>query len=258
MIARPLTLDAAHGTRLIAQGLRLDRDDPALWVLDRPEFVFQLHQADIAAGADALLTCTFGASSERLTQLNRRTDQDAVHRAAVELARAAAGPDRLVIGDIGPHSDPKDNARRAEAMLEAGADALLLETYPSELAIAALSGWAGRRGIRVWVSLYEWPEPVEPIAQRLAELGAEAIGTNCRTDLQTLAGLARRLQGASGLPILVKPSGGLPGQPPIAPEAMARLVPDWLEAGARLIGSCCGSTSDHVSAIRQAISVCRF
>src|SRR3954470_1098837 len=94
----PLLLDAALGTRLIARGLDPARDDPALWNLDRPDDVLDLHRRDVAAGADALLTNTFGATRLTLARLGRSDAVVEINRRAVALARQAAGPDRFVLG----------------------------------------------------------------------------------------------------------------------------------------------------------------
>src|SRR5581483_10567116 len=87
----PILMDAAMGTRLIARGLDLAHDDPCLWCLDRPDEVLDIHRRDVAAGADAVLTNTFGANRLTLDRLGRSADVVAINRRAVELARAAAG-----------------------------------------------------------------------------------------------------------------------------------------------------------------------
>src|SRR5262249_8351391 len=98
-----LVLDAALGTRLIAQGLRIEDDDPCLWNVTRPSAVLAIHRRDIAAGAEALLTNTLGANRHALARLRRRTPDPAVlNRAAVVLARRAAVHGVFVIGSIGP------------------------------------------------------------------------------------------------------------------------------------------------------------
>src|SRR5829696_8699488 len=92
----PLLLDAAMGTRLMARGLDLAHDDPCLWNLDRPDEVLDIHRRDLRAGSDAVLTNTFGANRLSLRRLGRSDQVAAINHRAVELARQAAGPDRLV------------------------------------------------------------------------------------------------------------------------------------------------------------------
>src|SRR5579859_5094964 len=93
---RPLVLDAAMGTRLVAAGLDLNADDPALWNRTHPELVRAVHRRDIAAGADAILTNTFGANRCWLDRFGAAQIAAELNRAAVALAQAEAGPDRYV------------------------------------------------------------------------------------------------------------------------------------------------------------------
>jgi methionine synthase I (cobalamin-dependent) len=102
LLARPLVLDAAMGTRLIDRGLDLRSEDPALWNLSNPDSIGSIHRADIAAGADAVVTNTFGANRVWLARYGREADVTAINRQAVAIARDAAGPDRFLLGSIGP------------------------------------------------------------------------------------------------------------------------------------------------------------
>ncbi len=127
---RPLVLDAALGTRLLAQGLDLSRDDPCLWCLDHPEAVLTLHQQDHQAGADVLFTNTFGASRANLARLGRANDANALLRAAVSLARQASGPDGFVAGSLGPvpNENIREYQRQVNALVDLDVDFLILET----------------------------------------------------------------------------------------------------------------------------------
>ena len=109
---RVLVMDSAMGTRLIARGLDLRSDDPALWNLSRPEDVLDCHARDVSAGADVLLANTFGANRPNLDRLGRSSDLLAINRRAVALAREAAGPGRFVLGSIGPAAAGNDPTKR--------------------------------------------------------------------------------------------------------------------------------------------------
>ncbi len=247
---RPLVLDAAMGTRLIARGLDLAADDPCLWALDRPEDVLDLHRRDLDAGADAVLADTFGANRRWLARFGREDDWAAVNRAAVALARRAAGPDRFVIGSIGPYDAGAEDERlvreQAVALAESGADALILETHGETLARTRVPNVRKAVDLPILVSLCDsgW---VGDLA------GVAAVGCNC------LAGMGRAEQalgayvGRSSPPLLAMPSAGLPGEEPESPEAFAAGVPRLLALGVRLIGGCCGTTEAHVAAIRGAV-----
>lgn len=251
----PVLLDAAMGTRLIARGLDLARDDPAGWVVDRPAEVLEIHRQDVRAGADAVLTATFGANRAWLARYGLADRAALLNRRAVGLARLAVGPDGFVLGSIGPTAsdDPDALREQAGALVGSGVDAFLLETHRLDQALRALAILA-LDGPPVLASLFDWPDPVAGSARALADAGAAAIGTNCRVGMAPALRLARSLRAACDLPILVKPSAGLAGSDPETPESFAAAVPELLGLGVRLIGGCCGTTAAHVAALRTALS----
>jgi 5-methyltetrahydrofolate--homocysteine methyltransferase len=251
---RPILLDAAMGTRLIARGLDLAADDPSLWVLDRPEVVLQVHRMDVEAGSEALVTNTFGANRGWLARFGRGDEVRSLNRRAVELARIAAGPGRHLLGSIGPTASdhPESLREQAEALLEAGVDALLLETHRLDQAEVAL------RRLRdlpspILASLFDWPEPVASGARRLIDGGALAIGANCQPGMAPALALVRRLRAACDHPLLIQPSAGPPGSTLESPGAFGAAVPELLALGVRLVGGCCGTTEAHVSALKSAL-----
>jgi 5-methyltetrahydrofolate--homocysteine methyltransferase len=250
----PILLDAAMGTRLIARGLDLGTDDPARWVIHHPLEVYQIHRRDVAAGAEGLLTNTFGANRAWLARFGDADETVPINRQAVFAARRAGGPDRFVIGSIGPTASdhPEALVEQAEALLERGADALLLETHRLDQAEAAL-GRLRDLPIPILASLFDWPDSIEESAHRLIDRGAVAIGANCQVGMAPALALARKLRAAVDHPLLIKPSAGLPGSSLESPEAFAEAVPELLSLGVRLIGGCCGTTEAHVAALRQAI-----
>ena len=232
----PILLDAAMGTRLIARGLDPSRgDDPCLWNLARPDDVLAVHRLDIAAGSDALLTNTFGANRRWLTRLGRGDEVRAINARAVALARdAAAG--RLVIGSIGPTADAAAAAEQIDAL--DGVDAILFETLgPSGPPVEGLGG------LPIIASYLDEAE-IPP--------GVVAVGCNC-LDLGATAGILESLADKTALPLLAKPSAGLPGGPMNSPADFAAAVPGWLRRGVRLMGGCCGATERHIAALRRAI-----
>lgn len=254
MARGPLVLDAAMGTRLIARGLDLSGDDPALWNLSHPGVVRAIHARDVAAGSDAVVTNTFGANRCWLARYGRAGEVAAINRRAVELAREAVGPGRFVLGSIGPTASEFPDASRAqaEALAVSGVDALLFETHTLEHAERALGQVGGTDFLPLLVCLLDWPaSPAEP-ARRLAGLGAAALGANCQRGMEPALRLAEALHRATDLPLIFKPGAGLPGEPPASPGSFARAVPELEALGARLIGGCCGTTEAHVVALRSA------
>ena len=252
----PLVLDAGLGTRLMARGLVPRFDDPALWNLDRPEEVLAIHCRDVAAGAGAILTNTFGANFFWLDRFGRGAMVEPVNQRAVKLAREAAGPARFVIGDIGPSAARREGAavKQAAILVDAGVDALFLETFQFAEAERILRDL--RRTLTVQIpllaSLWEWPERPGAAARRLRDAGANVIGMNCVPGIDAAIEFALRLAGKTECPLLVKPSAGRPGRPEDEPAAFAAAVPRLLDHGVRLLGGCCGTSDAHVAALADA------
>jgi 5-methyltetrahydrofolate--homocysteine methyltransferase len=253
---RPLLLDSAMGTRLIALGLDLHVDDPAVWNLTHPEHVLEQHRRDVSSGSGAVLTNTFGANRCWLAKFGRAGAVESINRRAVELARLAAGPGRFVLGDLGPTAAGLAGAavEQAAILVDAGVDALCFETFKAaDLESVLLELAAGPRApIPLLVSLWEWPEPPDSTARRLIELGASVIGMNCQAGIEAAVAFAERMDRIVACPLLVKPGAGDPGRPDGSPGSFAAAVPRLLEHNVRLLGGCCGTTDRHVAALRAA------
>lgn len=259
----PLLLDAAMGTRLIARGLDLSHDDPALWNVDHPEVVAEIHQLDIAAGSDALTTNTFGANANWLKRFGRADEVDRINQVACMMARTAAGPDRFVIGCIGPTAigvDGDDQALIHQALLlgDGGVDALILETnLASDHLDGVVSLLHSLDGLPIILSfaLVVDDNPLPKIDSELAN-GLFAVGWNCIPPDRAV-GLPDRLDRPIGYPLSLQPSGpwagtGAPDEP--SPGLIARLV----RRGVRLFGGCCGTTEADIIALRNALGPSRI
>lgn len=249
---QPILLDAGLGTRLIALGLEPGRDDPSLWNLQYPERVQRLHQADRDAGAQAIVTNTFGANRCWLDRFGGQGQVEAINRAGVRLARGAAGGG-LVFGSLGPTATEEEMAlvEQAEALLDAGVDALLIETVVPTQGVRALTWLRGRCGQPLFVSL-RGLEPGEPLVNarawgsRLPSMGADAIGVNCVEPAGLNALLAELADGAA-VPLLARPSR-LPAQngETSTPSMFARAVVSGLPDGVWALGGCCGTNADDL------------
>lgn len=259
----PLLADAAMGTRLIAQGLDLASDDPALWNLTHPEAVAEVHRRDRAAGAQVLLTNTFGANRVWLARFGRAGEVAEINRRAVELARIAAheaefAPDSAayVLGSIGPTASgfPGAYEEQIEALCEAGVDALLFETHLLNEALGGLRAARGRTDLPIVVSLLIWPVPLYETTAELADNGARVLGANCMEGMWKAFLLARRLREVTSLPLVMKPNAGPPGREPVSPASFAEHVPGLLRCRVRLLGGCCGTDERHLAALAQALA----
>jgi 5-methyltetrahydrofolate--homocysteine methyltransferase len=282
---RPLLCDGATGTQLQSMGLAPGACGE-LWNSSAPDRVRELHRRYLAAGADLLTTNTFGGNS---FVLGNHGAADRVHElnvAAARLAREIAGDAAWVLGDIGPFGGmleplgdtlPEDAERafraQAAALLEGGADAILVETMsdPAELTLAVQAARAA--GAPLIVATYAFQKSAvglrtmmgttvaAAVAAALAA-GADVVGANCGTELSLTdyEKLAAELAAAAqGKPVIVQPNAGSPilrdGKISYAESAaqFATAAPRLLAAGARIVGGCCGSTPEHIAAMRPIL-----
>jgi methionine synthase I (cobalamin-dependent) len=246
----PILLDAAMGTRLIALGLDLTVEDPSSWVLDHPDQILAIHRRDVEAGSDAVLTNTFGANRAWLARYGLADRASEINREAARLARVAAGPDRLVLGSIGPttSADPDALRDQARTLTEGGVDALILETHRIDQALAVLSHLSRASSPPILASLYIWPEPIAETVEALVSAGASAIGVNCMSGMGPALRLAHQLREACDLPLVIKPSPG-----GTSPDEFARSIPDVIALGETLIGGCCGSDETYIAAMKRRL-----
>jgi methionine synthase I (cobalamin-dependent) len=254
--SKPVVLDAGMGTRLLAMGLDPRSDDPALWNLSRSDEVLAIHQRDVAAGAGAVLTNTFGANRFWLERLGQGGVVESVNRCGVALARSATWPGAFVIGDIGPTAACAEGAAAEQAaiLVDAGADALILETFrfPEVESVLHDVRRAVPAQVPVIVSLWQWPDDPVPVARRMRDSGANVLGLNCQPGIEAAVAFAKRLGSHAGCPLLVKPSTDGTKCPDQEPHAFAAAVPRLLAHNVRMLGGCCGTSDAHVAALAAA------
>ncbi len=270
-----MILDGSMGALLQNRGLPAGYA-PDLWNLERPEAIVGVQREYVKAGADVLLTNTFGASRRRLAEYDAHGRLKEINKAAVANARAAAeGADVLVAGDVGPCGTtvqpfgeiPFEEAyeiflEQARALVEAGVDLLAIETMfdlqEMKAAVMACNEVRGRIPLLAFMTftqdgLTDTGTNPETAAAALEGLGVDVVGANCSTGPEHMLPVVRRLARATRLPIAVQPNAGLPVQRggvtifPMTAEEMAEYVPRFYEAGATLIGGCCGTTPDYVA-----------
>jgi methionine synthase I (cobalamin-dependent) len=256
--SRPILLDGGMGTRLIARGLDLKRENTSSWILSRPDQVCAIHDADLSAGSEAILTNTFDANRHGLSPYGLDDRVGEINLRAVALARRCAGSGRFVLGDLGYCPAPKALAEQAAILLDCGVDALILETITNREIADAIEAMGVPAGIPLLVSVYAWERGEHRLTSWLIDRGVSAIGVNCRSCEEASFLLEEiREDVPEGFPLLVKPSASDDDYPPRPPATFAALVPRWLELGARLLGGCCWTTEAHVAAMRSAIDEAR-
>lgn len=282
---RVLVGDGGMGTMLQAAGLA-PGESPERWNIERPDAIGAVNRAYLKAGAELLETNTFGGTPTRLETHGLADRCAEINRAAAETARAVAGDDALVLGSIGPTGallrplgplspDAAYDAflRQADALAKGGADALCVETMTdiTEACLAVKAAMTTKLPVLATMTFDETPRGpftmmgVNPAraARELEEAGVVAIGTNCGTGPEPMVDVVRQLRASSELPILVQPNAGLPEyvdgelRYPLEPEGFAAFAATFVEAGANIIGGCCGTTPDHIRALAEAVAQLR-
>jgi 5-methyltetrahydrofolate--homocysteine methyltransferase len=278
---RVLVADGATGTNYQQMGLAIGVA-PEDWVETEPQKVIGLHRAFIDAGADIILTNTFGGTPLRLRETSFAGRARELNRRAAHLAREAASwrADVLVAGSMGPTGmllEPLGDltasqateayAEQAAGLADGGVDLLLLETFFAlEEALAAIEGvrqstslplvvtFSFDQGTRTMMGL----SPTKMI-EAVGPLGLAAIGANCGRTLDDMETIARELAAAqTGIPLWIKPNAGLPrmegdvARYDTTPERMADYAARFLQAGAQIVGGCCGTSPEHLAAIARA------
>jgi methionine synthase I (cobalamin-dependent) len=270
-------MDGAMGSELQRLGLRLPEQRSEDLNLARPEAVRSVHRSYAEAGAELLLTNTFQANPIALTG-REPAFLDETIRAAVRLAGEVAGPQRFVLIDVGPivtgNSESADDAALERvAALAAGcvAAGVLLETCSTERVGPAAGRFrAGDRPVLLSLAYrkhpqcgYETFDGHEPewFAERAESWGLAALGINCGPEMTVAdcAAVVRHYRGATGLPLFARPNAGTPARDgdawvyPRTPAAMAAELPQLFEAGAAMVGGCCGTTPAHIAAFRAVV-----
>jgi 5-methyltetrahydrofolate--homocysteine methyltransferase len=275
--SRVLLMDGAMGTELQRAGLQPPESGEA-WNLTHPERVRAVHQAYGEAGARVWLTNTFQANRAALSRAGIAPQLQAILRSAVDHAYYPPLGQFVVLA-LGPNvsergvefEDLKD--LRDLKIIDPLLDAILLETCSSprvRWAIKRLALFPTRRPMLLSLTFLRNTQqqlttigghPPEWFAARAAKWGVAALGVNCGRDIgmDDIIEIIRRYRAVTDLPLFARPNAGTPAKRgnrwiyPHTPEAMAARLPELLEAGASMVGGCCGTTPEHIAAFRTAI-----
>lgn len=275
---QPLVCDGAMGTMLMSSGV--ESHCPEELNLISPDTVRKVHAAYLAAGANIIETNSFGGNLPKMTKAGIPEQVEAVNRAAARIAREAAGDNLFVAGCIGPLGEfleplgelTKEGAvaifrQQAEALAEGGVDFFIVETmYDLSEATAAVEG-AAATGLPVLCTMTfdtngRTMMGVRP-GQALTDLrsaGAFAVGANCGVGPEeTLRAIQEMHRMAPGTWLVAQPNAGIPATEggktvySVGAAEMASWAGRFLEAGVKILGSCCGSTPEYTRAIVDAV-----
>ena len=270
-------MDGATGSNLMKAGMPRGVCTEQ-WVLEHPDAILALQGAYKAAGSDMVYAPTFCANRIALSGYGLQDDVSRMNRELVALSKKAVGSGVLVAGDMtttGKPADPEDSEgyqllldayrEQAEALISAGADLIGVETMMGvNECVAAIEAIRSLGDIAVICTLSVQSDgkcyfdgSVFEAAEILEALGADAIGVNCSTGPDQLESVIRTLKNTCTLPIIAKPNAGMPkisdsGEAVYSMESgeFAQHMERLVEAGASLIGGCCGTTPEFIEALR--------
>jgi methionine synthase I (cobalamin-dependent)/5,10-methylenetetrahydrofolate reductase len=275
-----ILFDGAMGTMLYAKGVFINQCYDEL-VLRSPDLVREVHAAYVKAGAEVEETNTFGANRAKLTQYGLDGQVALINRRAAEVAREAVGEQRLVAGAVGPlgiRLEPygptsRDEARgmfreQMEALAEGGADCFVLETFADleELEQAILAAREVNSAMPVIAQATVGLElrtaygaSPEDIARALDKWGVDVIGLNCSVGPQTILEAIERMAAVTSRKLSAQPNAGMPRDVGgrtmymASPEYMATYARHLVQAGAKVVGGCCGTTPEHTKAMVEGV-----
>lgn len=279
---KTLVSDGALGTELAKKGLQ-PGECPELLNAEKPDVVREVARSYVEAGSDIILTNTFGGSPLKLARYGLEKRVEELNEKGVRLAVEAAGGKAVVLGSIGPTGEFLEPlgtiteteliaayGRQVRGMISGGAQGFVLETMTdlgeiqcalkaaqenSDLpVICSMTYDKGARGYATMMGVT--PEQAIDV---LEEAHAAAVGANCGTGIVDIIEICRIMHSRSCLALWMKPNAGLPeliGGNTVyreSSEDMAAHISDLINAGASIVGGCCGTTPDHIGKIRKAV-----
>jgi len=287
ILQRPLLCDGAMGTQLMLAGLEQGGCGEE-WNVTHPERVLAIQRRYVQAGAECIITNTFGGSRIMLNRHSNGGRAAELNKAGVAIARQSFdGKEGYVLGDIGPFGGllapfgdfTEEDVQgafdeQAAALVEAGADAIIVETQTSLEELLIGINAAKKAGAKCIIGSMAYDvtldgtnfrtmmgiEP-EKAAEFMEENGAHIVALNCGTgmDMERALAAVQRYKSATSLPVMVQPNAGKPKLVNMkvvydeTPEQMVKGLMPLLNAGANIVGTCCGSTPEHTRAFRNVM-----
>ncbi|MBN1292043.1 MAG: homocysteine S-methyltransferase family protein [Candidatus Latescibacteria bacterium] len=275
--------DGAWGTELAKKGIGPGKC-PELLNVENRKVLDEIALSYVEAGANFILTNTFGGNPYKLRKYGVEDRLEELNEAGVRISKDAAEGRALVLGSIGPSGEflaplglvtKKEMiagfVRQVQAFIAGGADAVIIESMTdlNEILCAlkavkdnsdygvicsmtfdkGLQGYATMMGVK----------PADAV-HALEKAGAEIVGSNCGWGIEEIIEVARIMRAETQLPLWFKPNAGMPelidGETVYrhTPEYMASKIPELIDAGAKVVGGCCGSTPDHIRKIREIVN----
>lgn len=280
-----LICDGAMGTMLMSKGMP-EGVSVDYWGIKNKKLLMSIHKAYIDAGCDMIITNTFGANAIKLKRFRLHRKTADINKRAVEIAKEAAEGKTYVLGDVGPTGEylkPVGNVEPEEmlcvfteqvrALQEAGADAIILETMSdleelrtaimavkenTKLPVIACMTFqrTAKKGFRTTSGI-----TIPQFVSDSLLSGCDVIGANCTVTAADMAGLISEIRSLSTSFLIAQPNAGMPrliGNKTVyeqSPDEFKKFIPKLIEAGANIIGGCCGTTPEHIRKVKETVSV---
>jgi len=275
--------DGALGTMLMQRGLK-HGDPPEAYNIANPHIIEEIASLYLEAGAEIITTNTFGASPIRLQQFSLENDTEVINQKAVEAVRRAVQDKAYISGSVGPSSrflkplgdtEPEEvfssYQRQIRALLSAGIDLVCIETMmdaaEASLAVRAARSLDPEIPIMATMTFGNTPQgfftmmgaSVKTAAAELEKAGANIVGSNCGEGMENMVRIAREFRQYAQVPVAIQGNAGLPKTEGTSliysedPEFVAGKASEMLALGVQIIGGCCGTTPEHIRAIRKVV-----
>ncbi len=280
-----LVADGAMGTMLFARGLK-PGEPPESVNLKNPEILEEIAQVYLDAGADIIQTNTFGASPLKLSDYGLEDKTEEINRIAVGRVRKVVGEKAYISGSCGPSgkllkpfgdTEPeeiyKSFERQIKSLIKAGIDIICIETMTdlneATLAIKAAKSIYLQIPVIATMTFEETPRGfftimgvnVENAVMGLQKAGADIIGSNCGNGIENMVKIACEFKKHTSLPIIIQSNAGIPEMKEgkliysETPEFFGEKTKELIKAGVSIIGGCCGTTPEHIKAIRKIVDI---
>lgn len=272
-----LFFDGAMGTQLIEMGCKIGGCPESWNIIKNKKLVYGIHKSYVDAGSDIIETNTFGANIVRLGIFGLEEKTYEINKAAAQNARKAAGRKKMVCGSIGPtgkihkHHDRKKEKELLESfmpqvqgLVDGGADFLCVETildlFETRCILRCIGEISPKTPVAATISYKKTGNsystfrnvPLRDSIKQLVNLPVCAVGTNCNLTIEDMIPVIETMRGLTELPLIAQPCAGHPVLHKTkvrykeTPEKMAEHVNELMDAGAGLLGGCCGTTPAHI------------